>query len=98
MQQRQGKRFPILRAAAAADEVKNAADYAGTLLRSMARNSSFAAEGNKLVLVHANRRVVLERVGGDRFLVKHPDFDTYLLGFVRENQQVTQAFTVLTGI
>jgi hypothetical protein len=35
---------------------------------------------------------VLERAGADRFIVKHPDLDTYVLGFVRENQQVTQAY------
>jgi len=74
-----------------AEEVKNAADYAGTFTSLDGKKLEFAAEGNKLVLVHSNRRVVLERVGADRFLVKHPDFDTYLLGFVRENQQVTQA-------
>lgn len=76
---------------AAADEVKNAADYAGTFTALDGKKLEFVAEGNKLVLVHANRRIVLERVGGDRFLVKHPDFDTFLLGFVRENQQITQA-------
>ena len=42
--------------------------------------------------MHANRRVVLERASGDRFIVKHPDFETFLLAFGRENQQVTQAF------
>ena len=76
----------------APDEVKNAADYAGTYTSLDGKKLEFAADGNKLVLVHANRRVVLERAGGDRFIVKHPDFDTYLLGFVRENQQVTQAY------
>lgn len=76
---------------AAADEVKNAADYAGTFTSLDGKKLEFVADGNRLVLVHANRRIVLERVGGDRFLVKHPDFDTFLLGFVRENQQVTQA-------
>ena len=76
---------------AAPDEVKNAADYAGAFTSLDGKKLELAAEGNKLVLVHANRRIVLERVGADRFLVKHPDFDTYLLGFVRENQQVTQA-------
>jgi CubicO group peptidase (beta-lactamase class C family) len=73
------------------DEVKNAADYVGTFTTLGGKKLELAAEGNKLILVHANRRIVLDRVGGDRFLVKHPDFDTYLLGFVRENQQVTQA-------
>ncbi|HEV8429593.1 MAG TPA: serine hydrolase domain-containing protein [Pyrinomonadaceae bacterium] len=76
----------------ASDEVKNAIDYAGTFTSPDGKKLELAAEGNKLILVHANRRIVLERVGsGDRFLVKHPDFDTYLLGFVRDNQQVTQA-------
>jgi D-alanyl-D-alanine carboxypeptidase len=76
----------------APDEVKNAADYVGTYTSPEGKKLELAADGNKLVLVLPNRRVVLERAGGDRFIVKHPDFDTYLLGFVRENQQVTQAY------
>src|SRR5829696_1984739 len=77
---------------AAVDEVKNAADYAGPFTSPDGKKVELVAEGNKLMLVHANRRIVLERAGGDRFIVKHPDFDTFLLGFVRENQQVTQAY------
>src|ERR1043166_9192076 len=73
-------------------EVKNAADYAGTYTTLDGKKLEVAAEGNKLVLVLPNRKGVLEHAGGDRFIVKHPDFDTYLLGFVRENQQVTQAY------
>jgi hypothetical protein len=76
----------------APDEVKNAADYAGIYTSPDGKKLEFAAEGEKLILVHHNRRIVLERAGGDRFIVKHPDFDRFLLGFVRENQQVTQAF------
>ena len=76
----------------AADEVKNAAEYAGLYTSLDGKKLELAAEGNKLVLLHANRRIVLERSGTDRFIVKHPDFDTYLLGFVRENKEVTQAF------
>jgi D-alanyl-D-alanine carboxypeptidase len=74
------------------DEIKNAADYVGTYTSLDGKKLEFAADGNKLILVNGNRRVVLERAGADRFIVKHPDFDTFLLGFVRENQQVTQAF------
>jgi len=74
------------------DEVKNAAEYAGTYTSLDGKKLELVAEGDKLVLVHANRRVVLERGGGDRFIVKHPDLDTFLLGFVRENRQVTQAY------
>lgn len=77
---------------ASADEVKNAADYAGTFTTLDDKKLELVAEGNKLILVHANRRVVLERAGTDRFIVKHPDFDVFLLGFTRENQKVTQAF------
>ena len=76
----------------APDEVKNAADYAGIYTSPDGKKLELAAEGEKLILVHHNRRIVLERAGGDRFIVKHPDFDRFLLGFVRENQQVTQAF------
>lgn len=74
------------------DEIKNAADYAGIYTSPAGKKLELAAEGEKLVLVHGNRKVVLERAAGDRFIVKHPDFDVFLLGFVRENQQVTQAF------
>ena len=76
----------------APDEVKNAADYAGIYTTPEGKKLELVAEGEKLILVHGGRRVVLERAGGDRFIVKHPDFEVYLLGFVRENQQVTQAF------
>ncbi|HSE16767.1 MAG TPA: serine hydrolase domain-containing protein [Pyrinomonadaceae bacterium] len=76
----------------APDEVKNAADYAGAYTSLDGKKLELVADGNKLVLVLTNRRVALERVGGERFVVKHPDFDTFLLGFVRENQQVTQAY------
>jgi hypothetical protein len=74
------------------DDVKNAADYVGTYTSLDGKKLELVAENNKLVLVHSNRRVVLERAGADRFIVKHPDLDTYVLGFVRENQQVTQAY------
>ena len=76
--------------APAPDEVKNAADYAGVYTSPGGKKLEFSAEGNKLVLTHGGRRIVLERAGTDRFIVKHPDFDTFLLGFARENQQVTQ--------
>lgn len=73
-------------------EVKNATDYVGTYTSLDGKKLEFVAEGTKLVLVYGNRHVVLERSGGDRFIVKHPELDTYVLGFVRENQQVTQAY------
>jgi CubicO group peptidase (beta-lactamase class C family) len=77
---------------ASPDIVKNAADYAGLYMTTDGKKLELSAEGDKLILVHGNRRIVLERAGTDRFFVKHPDFDGFLLGFSRENQQVTQAF------
>ena len=76
------------------DEIKNAADYAGLYTSPDGKKLELVAEGEKLILVHAGRRIVLERAGagGDRFIVKHPDFELFLLGFARESQQVTQAF------
>ncbi|HVF23897.1 MAG TPA: serine hydrolase domain-containing protein, partial [Pyrinomonadaceae bacterium] len=73
------------------DEVKNAVDYAGEYTSPDGRKLEFSAEGAKLILNHHGRKIALERVGGDRFIVKHPDFDRFVLGFVRENQQVTHA-------
>ena len=88
-----GKPLPAAPAPAAPpDEVKNAADYAGVYTAPDGRKLELAAEGSRLVLVHGNQRIVLERAGADRFIVKHPAFDLYVLGFVRENQQVTQAY------
>ncbi len=72
-------------------EVKNAADYVGEYSSPEGKKLVLVAEGDKLVLVHNGHRVVLERSGGDRFIVKHPDFDTYLLWFVRENRVVVEA-------
>ncbi|HET8783825.1 MAG TPA: serine hydrolase domain-containing protein [Pyrinomonadaceae bacterium] len=90
-----GKKLPEAPAAApAADEVKNAADYAGEYTSTNGKKLVFVAEGEKLILTHAGRRIPLERTAaaGDRFVVKHPDFETFMLGFVRDNRVVTEAY------
>jgi CubicO group peptidase (beta-lactamase class C family) len=76
------------------EEVKNAAEYAGTYTSPDGKKLVLVAEREKLILVHGSSRISLERAGaaGDRFIVKHPAFDTFLLGFVRENQRVTEAY------
>ena len=75
------------------DEVKNAADYAGVYTSPDGKKLELASEGDKLVLLRDGRKIVLQHAsGGDRFVVKYSGFDRYVLGFVRENQQVTQAF------
>src|SRR5262245_30196545 len=90
-----GKKLPDAPAAAPEpDEVKNAVDYAGEYESPNGKKLVLVAEGEKLILAHGGRRVPLERAGaaGDRFIVKHPDFDTFMLGFVRENRVVTEAY------
>jgi CubicO group peptidase (beta-lactamase class C family) len=74
------------------DEVKNAVDYAGTFTAPDGKKLVLVAESEKLILDHAGRRIALERAAGDRFIVKHPDFDRFLLGFTRDNRLVTEAF------
>jgi hypothetical protein len=74
------------------DQVKNAADYAGIYTSPDGKKLEFAAEGERLILMHGSRKVTLERAGNDRFIVKHPDFELFVLGFTRENRQVTTAF------
>jgi D-alanyl-D-alanine carboxypeptidase len=78
--------------------VKNAGDYAGTFtLASSSGPTSpgklqLVSEGEQLILEHAGSRVVLERTGGDNFLVKHPDFELFTLGFARDKDAVVEAF------
>lgn len=81
--------------------VQNAADYVGTFTLASLPEASTAKdlaklvlvrEGEHLILEHAGSRVVLERVGGDTFLVKHPDLELFTLGFGREKDSVVEAF------
>ena len=72
--------------------MKNAANYAGIYTSPEGKKLELSAEGDKLIPTHHGRRVGIKRAGGERFTVHHPDFELFLLGFARENQQVTQAF------
>jgi D-alanyl-D-alanine carboxypeptidase len=73
-------------------EVRDAADYVGLFTSDSKNTLELKAEGDKLILVHKGRRITLERAGRDLFIVKDPDFETYLLGFTRVNEKVTEAF------
>jgi D-alanyl-D-alanine carboxypeptidase len=77
--------------------VKNAADYAGTFTLASSGSTSpgklvLVSEAEQLILEHRGSRVVLERAGGDSFLVKHPDFELFTLGFARDKDAVVEAF------
>jgi D-alanyl-D-alanine carboxypeptidase len=74
------------------DEVKNAADYAGTYNAPDGRQFVLSAEGHRLLLTNKGRAVALERSGGpDSFIVKHPEFELFRLVFTREGDKVAEA-------
>ena len=73
-------------------EVRNATDYAGVFTSPDNKTLEFKAQDNKLILLHKQRQIVLARAGRDLFLVKDPDFETFLLGFTRDKEKVVEAF------
>jgi D-alanyl-D-alanine carboxypeptidase len=79
--------------AAPPEEIRNAPEFAGTYTAPDGRRLILVAEGQRLLLLHKGRRVALERAGApDRFLVRHPDFDLFVLAFAREGDNVAEAF------
>jgi hypothetical protein len=72
--------------------VKNAADYAGTFTAPDGKQLLLVARNEQLILRHGNQRIVLEQAGQDRFIVKHPDFELFTLGFGRVKGVVVEAF------
>ncbi|MBI2016502.1 MAG: serine hydrolase, partial [Candidatus Rokubacteria bacterium] len=84
--------LPPLPAVEDPSRVKNAADYAGTYASPEGRQLVFAAEGERLVLLHGGARLTLEARGEERFYVPHADFALFLLGFGRDGGKVVEAF------
>jgi D-alanyl-D-alanine carboxypeptidase len=76
----------------AADFIQNATDYAGTFSSSDGKKLNLVAEGTKLLLLNDGKRIALERVGRESFLVKHPDFEMFTIDFGREQNAVIEAF------
>ena len=74
------------------DQVSNASDFAGTFTSADGTKLVLAAEGGKLWLTVGTQRVALERVGKDRFIVKHPEFELFALEFARDKNVVVEAF------
>ncbi|HLE61492.1 MAG TPA: serine hydrolase domain-containing protein [Pyrinomonadaceae bacterium] len=74
------------------DRIPNASDYTGTFSSPEGKKLVLVAEGERLLLEHRGNRIVLEPAAKDRFIVKHPDFEMFLLGFEREKEQVVAAF------
>jgi len=74
------------------DQIPNAADFATTLTSADGSKLVLAAEGGRLWLAVGNQRVALESAGPNRFFVKHPDFELFLLEFGRDRNVVVEAF------
>jgi D-alanyl-D-alanine carboxypeptidase len=72
--------------------VKNAADYAGTFTAPDGKKLLLVGKNEQLILRQGNQRIVLEQAGQDRFIVKHPDFELFTLGFGRVKGVVVEAF------
>jgi D-alanyl-D-alanine carboxypeptidase len=72
--------------------VKNAADYVGTFTSPEGMKLVLMRDGEQLILQHNNERIVLEPAGRDRFVVKHPDFELFLLNFGRDKDAVVETF------
>ncbi|MET0622342.1 MAG: serine hydrolase [Pyrinomonadaceae bacterium] len=91
--ERAGRELPAMpEAPPAPEEVKNAADYAGTFTAPGGRQLVLAAQGQRLLLTNKGRAVALERSGGpDSFIVKHPEFELFRLVFGREGGEVVEA-------
>lgn len=73
-------------------EVSNATDYEGTFNSPDGKRLVFVERNRRLLLMYNGRPIELERSGRDLFIVKHPDFEVFPLGFVRDHDIVTEAF------
>lgn len=77
--------------APAPEEVKDAADYAGTYTSPDGRTLTLAGRGDRLLLLVGGQPVALERAAKDSFVVKHPRFALFRLVFGREQGRVVEA-------
>ncbi len=75
-----------------ADRVINAAEYAATYTAPNGDKLVLTNNGEQLLLHHKDEKIVLEQAARDRFIVRHPDFELYILGFMREEKAIVEAF------
>jgi CubicO group peptidase (beta-lactamase class C family) len=74
------------------DHVPNAADFAGTFTATDGTRFTLTAGGGRLWLAVGDLQLALESAGPNRFFVKHPDFELFLLEFGRDHNAVVEAF------
>lgn len=76
--------------AAPAAAAPGAGEYAGTYHAEDGRALEVTADGDGLVLLHAGRRIPLERRGENAFLAVDPDFALFLVRFGRAEGRVVE--------
>ena len=86
-----GGEIPAMPASTDPEATINASDYAGTY-RAGEEQLEVFAKGNRLSLLWGGQEIVLQPRGDDRFYVRHPELEEYLLEFGRENGRVVEAF------
>jgi hypothetical protein len=76
--------------------VRNASELAGVYTSPAGEKIEFAADGDKLFLVHGGKRLPVEIAGGEPY-VNHPDFDLFGFYFERETPEGGRALSVGHG-
>jgi hypothetical protein len=74
------------------DVVINAADYSGSYMSPGGGKLVLVNLGEQLFMDLNGQRIVLEQSGRDRFIVKHPGFELFTLGFGRDKEKIVEAF------
>ena len=84
--ERESKPLPAPPPIADARDVDNAQDYAGAFTAADGRTMTFAAQGKRLALVEGSASIVLQHLGGDRFISTDPGaFATHTIVFGRKS-------------
>ncbi|HLY61889.1 MAG TPA: serine hydrolase domain-containing protein [Terriglobia bacterium] len=78
-------------------EIENAADYAGTYQCDDGRKLELVAESQQLSLLHEGKRIALEGLGTDTFIVGDPAFERFPLVFSRADAKDPKSSVVDAG-
>jgi CubicO group peptidase (beta-lactamase class C family) len=90
---REGKPLPPVPAADPSWRVPAAADYAGRFTANDGRVLEFAAQGERLFLLHGTERVAVELLAPEVFTIAHADFAHFPVVFTRAGKDGKGAVT-----
>ena len=99
MRAQQGRAsLPAIPEANPPTRIDNAADYAGSYSSPSGRKLELVAAGRELFLLRAGARIAIETSPDpDRFIVRHPEFERFLLVFGRKDPQDPKSAVVEVG-